>query len=377
MAQGPNSRRILFIITGNDPVGGAMIHVTHLAHRFSTDSVFPRVTRVLIGSSSVHSQALLASFGVDFRVIPDLGRPIRPGADLRALGQLRAEIRDFAPDLVSTHSSKAGILGRLAAHYEGVPAFFTAHGWAFTDGVSALQRFLYRNIERFFQRYSQRILCVSEFDRQLALRAGFRSDLLKTVHNGVPQEAGEPEPEVVEKFRAIPDRGFVRAAMVARLSAQKDHDLLFRALVRVPRLEVFLFGEGELLDQLRTLASTLGIQDRVHFMGYTRFVRWFLRSMDLFVLISHYEGFPRTTIEAMGQGLPVVVSRVGGSAEAFEEAISGLGVDRGDEEGVVRALTSLADDENLRRSLGAAALQRYQEFFTLDALVRRTLEEYP
>lgn len=373
--------RILYIITGNDPVGGAMIHVTHLAQAIARQSGF--TTRVLLGPDSAHAQELLSSYAVDFRVVPDLVRSIRPLRDIAAVAALRREIRDFAPDLVSTHSSKAGIAGRLAARLERVRVIFTAHGWAFTDGVSPGARAVYRTIEKFFQRFADRIICVSNFDRKIALQAGFRPERLVTVHNGVPSEVVEPpadEPARIAfqaaRARLVDEPGVVNVAMVARLSGQKDHKLLFRAAAAFEKMHVYLIGNGDLEGDLRNLARELGIERRVHFLGYSRYIAWLLRQMDMFCLVSNYEGFPRTTIEAMAQGLPVIVSDVGGATEAFEEGVSGFAVGRGNLEKLVEVLGVLVSDGERRRSMGAAARERYRKLFTLDALVKNTLEVY-
>jgi glycosyltransferase involved in cell wall biosynthesis len=371
--------RILYIITANDPVGGAMVHVTHMAHRVGSDGTAGHAegeghrTRVIVGRNSSQSQSLLRSYDVEYEVVESLMRPISPLVDLRAVRDLRRSIRRFRPDLVSTHSTKAGLVGRLAARLEGVPVLFTAHGWAFTEG--APRRRIYRTVERVLQRLTNRIICVSDYDRQLAVRSGFDPNRLVTIHNGMPDLVEEPDEEERAPIEALPDAR-TRAVMVARFSRQKDHALLLQAASDIPDLDLVFLGQGELEGEIRTLAEDLGMGGRVHFLGYSRYVPWILSKMDLFCLISNYEGFPRSTIEAMARGLPVVVSDVGGAAEAVEDGVNGFVIPRGDI-GLLRArLKDLIREPDLRRSMGEASSVRYRESYTLDALVARTLALY-
>src|SRR5690606_16927932 len=133
--------------------------------------------------------------------------------DCLALTEIRRHLISLRPDLVSTHSSKAGWLGRLVSRLLKIPVIFTAHGWAFTDGVPGFEQRVYVNAERLTAPLADKIITVSEFDRQLALkyRVG-RPESIVTVHNGMP----DIEPE----FYAVPDKSPPRIMMVARFEPQ-------------------------------------------------------------------------------------------------------------------------------------------------------------
>lgn len=131
--------RIAYVITRADVVGGAQVHVRDLAAAMQNAG---HEATVLAGAPGPLAQQLAAR-GVAFRDVPALVRPIAPLRDVAALRQLRARLRELRPNLVSTHSSKAGWLGRLAARSLGIPVLFTAHGWAFTTGVPAGARRFY------------------------------------------------------------------------------------------------------------------------------------------------------------------------------------------------------------------------------------------
>src|SRR4029078_11217457 len=127
------------------------------------------------------------------------------------------------PDLITTHSSKDGVVGRVAARRAGVPAMFTAHGWAFTGGGSQPKRTIYRLIERAMERFADRIVCVSDYDRQLAIDAGMSPAKVVTIHNALNH--------IGPSLCARPDEGSpLHLVKIARFAEPKDHETLFRAL---------------------------------------------------------------------------------------------------------------------------------------------------
>ncbi len=282
---------------------------------------------------------------------------------------LRAAIRAFRPDLISTHSSKAGWLGRLAGKATGIPCLFTAHGWAFTHGVPEPQRTVYRVLERATAPLATRIVCVSEHDRRIGIAAGMTKDRLVTIHNGMP--------DIPPNLRATPGAGGpVRIAMVARMDRQKDHGTLLRAIHGIAGVQLDLIGDGPSEASIRTLAQEIGVIDRVRFLGERKDVAEVLARAQVFALISHWEGFPRSTLEAMRAGLPVVVSDAGGAAEAVEEGVTGHVVPRGDVTTVRDRLASLVGNAPLRQEMGAAGRRRYEAMFTFDHMFQRTLGVY-
>ncbi len=357
--------RIAFIITRSDTIGGAQIHVRDLARRLGEDGHEPLV---ITGEAGPYTEALTAS-GIRSLVCPELRREIRPAQDARALAALRGGIRAFKPDLISTHSSKAGWLGRLAAKATGTPSLFTAHGWAFTHGVPEPRQTVYRVLERAAAPLAVKIVCVSEHDRLIATAAGMAPERLMTIHNGMP--------DVPASLRATPDAGDpVRIVMVARMDRQKDHATLIRAIRGIDGVHLDLIGEGPGEASVRALAREVGVANRVHFLGQRHDVAEVLAKAHLFALISHWEGFPRSTLEAMRAGLPVVVSDVGGAAEAVEEGVTGYVVPRGDVAAVRERLATLVDRAARRREMGALGRRRFEAAFTFDHMFERTVALY-
>lgn len=357
--------RIAFIITRTDTVGGAQIHVRDLATRLVKEG---HEVLVITGEAGPYTD-VLATAGVRTLACSALGREIRPIQDARAFATLRTVIRAFRPDLISAHSSKAGWLGRLAGKATGIPCLFTAHGWAFTHGVPEPRRSVYRVLERAAAPLAARIVCVSEHDRRIGVGAGMAPDRLVTIHNGMP--------DISPTERATPGAsGPVRIVMVARMDRQKDHTTLLRALGGIAGAELDLVGDGPDAATVRALAKEVGVSDRVRFLGERSDVAKVLARAHVFALISHWEGFPRSTLEAMRAGLPVVVSDVGGAAEAVEDDITGYVVPRGDVAAVQARLAALIGDGARRERMGAAGRRRYEAAFTFDRMFERTLAVY-
>jgi glycosyltransferase involved in cell wall biosynthesis len=359
--------RIAYIITRADPIGGAQIHVRDLAAAVRRQG--HSATVITSGTGPFIDE--LRAQDTPTVVLRHLSVPIRPVRDFRALREIRAVLAELRPDLLAAHSSKAGTLGRLAGRSLQIPVVFTVHGWAFTPGIPVLQAAMYRRIERLVGPFASRIITVSEFDRRLALDAGIADEeRVVTVHNGMA--------DVAPALRADPARTPVRFVMVARFGAQKDHPTLLRALagLREHRWELDLIGEGPLMGQTRSLATTLGIGERVRFLGQRMDVDQVLARAQAGLLVSNWEGFPLSILEAMRAGLPVVASAVGGVEESVRDGETGYLVPRGDVTVLRERIGRLLASAELRNRLGANARTRYEQQFTLAHCVAGTLAVY-
>lgn len=359
---------VLFIITRSDAIGGAHIHVRDMAAALRGIGVDARVA---VGGDGPYLERL-AERGIPVERLAHLVRPIQPLADLRGLSELRSLLRARRPTLVSVHSSKAGLLARMACRSVGVPVVFTAHGWSFTDGVGARTAQLYRQVERFAGRLADRIITVSHFDQRIAELAGVGdARRLRTVHNGMPTLTAAPA-------AARPKSGPVRLVMTARLDEQKDHRTLLAALgqLRDADWQLDLIGEGPSLPALQQQAHVLRISERIRFLGLRNDVAGLLGAADLFLLISHWEGFPRSILEAMRAGLPVVATDVAGVSESVREGVNGVLVARHDADDLARKLRPLLADASLRRAMGEAGRQRFLAEFTFERMFQQTLAVY-
>jgi glycosyltransferase involved in cell wall biosynthesis len=359
--------KIVYIVTRANPIGGAQVHVRDLALALLQRGHQPVV---VTSGNGAYTDGLRAA-GVETITLDSLRMPIHPIQDVRALRELRGLLKTLRPDLVSTHSAKAGFLGRLAARSLGLPVIFTAHGWAFTTGVPAPQALMYRWFERLAAPLALKIITVSDFDRELAIARGIATrDKLVTIHNGMP--------DIAPALRADPSRSPVRLVMIARFEPQKDHATLLEALAGLKHKawHLDLIGDGPLLPQARELTQRLGLADRIQFWGQRLDVAARLAEAQVALLITKWEGFPRSILEAMRAGLPVIASAVGGVAESVLDGETGWTVAREDIAGVRERLMQLLADPELRCRMGWRARERYEREFMLARTVSRTLAVY-
>ncbi|MBV2209758.1 MAG: glycosyltransferase family 4 protein [Thermomonas sp.] len=307
--------------------------------------------------------------GVSVTIIPDLVHPIRLAQDSRACRQIKQWLLREQPSLLHVHSSKAGLLGRIAARIIAVPSVFTAHGWAFTSGATMTRKLMTVPSEWLAARTGGDIICVSQYDRQLARRYAITSDTrLHVVWNGIgdtPERAlltSNPEPVIT---------------MVARFAAQKDHATLLRAIAMMGDVpcRLRLVGDGPLLSEAKALVFDLAIENQVEFMGSRTDVTTLLAHSDVFVLASHFEGLPISILEAMRAGLPVVASNVGGVSELVNEE-TGILVGQGDTAALAEALKRLLGNPALLSSMGAKGRERYEKDFRASTMIEKTLNVY-
>ncbi len=355
--------KILYLITRAD-LGGAQVHLVDLI-----EGLRGKVEPVLGVGEEGYLTGVAKRMGVEHHVMPELVHPIRPLKDARALRRIVQLIGKTRPNLIHAHTSKAGVLGRLAAGLAGVPAVFTAHTWAFAEGTSLKWRAFGIPSERLAARFSARIINVSAANRGLALqnRIGDEGKHL-TIYNGVPDTA----------LRAKPGEGDPpRFIMVARFVPQKAQGALLRAVAQLDRpLRLTFVGDGPLRAGLEQEARRLGIQERVEFLGERRDIPELLSQSHVFLLATNWEGFPLSILEAMRAGLPVVSTDAGGVREAIVPGETGFVLPNNDPSTWCACLQSLLDSPALRQRLGDAARSRYESLFTLSGMARQTLAVY-
>jgi len=357
------SMKILQIITRLDSIGGAQRHVAELC--MAAVEQGHEVHLAYGGECALAAEEL---GGVIQHPLSDLVRPIAPWKDTMALLSLRKLIADLQPDLVATHSTKAGLLGRLAAWSKGVADVHTVHGWSVSLSGSRLKRFFYSQLEGRTHRLADGIICVSDYDKQHAEKLGLSSAKIRLIYNGRPDAPTTVAPH--------PVGGPIRIVSVGRLAWPKQPEQLLRFLVKESDVHLDIVGDGPHEEKTKTLAVELGVKNRVTFHGHVANIYPILDRGDIFALVSDWEGFPMSTLEAMSAGLPTVVSSVGGAPEAIEHGVTGYNIPRGDEESLHKYLSELVHDSEKRQAFGAAARQLFEEKFRLNTMVAETLEFY-
>lgn len=310
--------------------------------------------------------------GTEIEVVPALGRAVRPQKDLAALVYLVGWMRRWRPDIVHTHSSKAGLLGRLAARVAGVPVVIhSVHGWSFHDGMHRSVRRVVVAAERVAARSTTWLVVEATPDLYKGREAGIgRADQYRLIRNGIDVAAFTP-------LRRSDDRSTVRADLglagggpvigtVGRLAAQKDPITMIEAFAEtvaaVPEARFVWVGDGPLRAEAEALVRRRRLDDHWRFAGVRRDVARVLGALDAFALSSRWEGLPRTVVEAMAAGVPVVATAVDGLAEVIDPGVNGLLVPPGDSTAIARALVQTISDRDLARSLRAAAATTVEGF---------------
>ena len=358
--------RVLVLITLTE-TGGAQTYVAALlpALREGFD-----VTVAAYGSGWLAEQA--AAAGVRFVTLRHVQRPLSPGEDLRGLLELVRLIRRVRPDLVHANSSKAGVLGRLAAALTGVPVrLFTVHGWAF-KAHSGMAATAYLWADRAMRPLTTRTICVAE--SELAAGVGARTcraDATVVIRNGVRLDGPR------RRHPAVSDRPATVLA-VGRLREPKDFLTLVRATARLPpgSARVLIVGDGPDRAEIEREIARLGLRDAVVLLGERADVAELLAAADVFVLASRSEGMPMSVLEAMAAGLPVVASAVGGVPELVRDGETGTLVAPGDPDVLARALGALVAAPAERARLGAAARSRAEAEFGIEACRQAHIDLY-
>lgn len=366
--------RILRIIARMN-VGGPAWQVSVLA-RGLTHGRFE--TRLISGDVGTGEADFIKLREPDLPVIriPALGRSVRLGDDIRALLAIRRVIREYQPDIVHTHTAKAGLLGRLAAASCRVPIrVHTFHGHVLYGYFSGAVIRGVRVVERLLARGTTSLVAVGGRVRDELLEAGIgRASQYVVIPPGVTPNK-------------TPDRSSARTELglpldnpvilfVGRLTAIKRPDRLIEATTLVlknkPEVVLAIAGEGDLLEETRRLAEPLG--SSVRFLGWHQDVTLLYAAADCAVLTSDNEGMPVTLIEAAFAGVPAVTTDVGSAAEVVLNGVTGFVVEP-DANAVANGLIRLLDND-FRNTAGTAALDRATTLFNSERLITDHVKLY-
>lgn len=331
---------------------------------------------------------------VEARGIPHFAVPMTrrftPIADLRALIALARLMRRERFDVVHTHTPKAGLLGQLAARISGVPVVInTLHGFYFHEGSRPAARRFYVWMERIAAKCSDSILSQNEEDIATAIEERIApQELLKWLGNGIDIARFDRRRLSEEQLGALRDElGLGPEApvigFVGRLVEEKGILDLLEAAVRVaraiPEAQLLIVGpyDEEKPDAIRPdVAERYGLADRCRFLGMRHDMPELYALMDVLVLPSYREGFPRAPMEASAMGVPAVVTDIRGCREAVEDGVNGLLFPVGDAEALAQALIELLTDETRRRAMGVAGRAMAEERFDEQKVFARVLAEY-
>lgn len=310
-------------------------------------------------------------------------RQIRPLHDLRALRDIFKVIRTYRPDVLHSHTSKAGFLTRLAGSLAGVPCILhTIHELPQNSTPSPLKKGYYWLLERLAAHWCHHLITVSEVNRKQILREGIcPPEKLSLIPGGLPLERYQSLGTIAETRRqwGLPE-GVRVLGTAGRLEPVKGHfDLLqaFHTLARhQPDLHLMIMGTGPLKDQLEARIQALGLGAQVHLLGWVEDLIQAMAALDVFVLASHYEGLGVVLLEALALGLPVVSTRVGGTQDIIEHEVTGLFASSHQPQELAAAIQRLLDDPRLAQDLAQAGQSKVRRQYDCRQADQKILDLY-
>jgi glycosyltransferase involved in cell wall biosynthesis len=319
-------------------------------------------------------------------VIPELGRSISPWADLVAFWKLYRLIRSERFQIVHTHSSKAGVLGRLAAYLAGTPIIVhTLHSLVFHDYQPQSVNLGLRLIKRALAPITDHYISVSRLIAERALDAGIGSpEKFTTIYSGMELDwflAADYDGDRIRAELGVP-QGAPVVGKIARLFKLKGHDQLLDAVpavaARHPDVRFVLVGDGILQDHLRSRCEQLGVAQNVVFAGLVDRERIpeLLAAMDVLVHTSLREGLARVLPQALAMGRPCVAFELDGAPEVVVPGRTGYLVRPGDAAGLAAAINRLLDDPQLRERMGAEGRRLVDPAFREETMVAQIADVY-
>ncbi len=322
---------------------------------------------------------------VPVRYVPSLRRAIHPGRDWQAYRQIKQVLREFRPDVVHTHSAKAGILGRLAAWSLGVPAIVhTIHGAPFGSYDPWPRRTFYRACERLAARRCHALISVADAMTDLMVGAGVAPrERFTTIYSGMDVEpflkVGEHRDRVRRELGYEPQH--IVVGKIARLFELKGHEDVITAamyLDRDPNLRFLFVGDGLWRDKLQKQIDDAGMHDRFQFTGLVPPSRIpeLLGAMDLLVHASRREGLARALPQSLIAGKPIISYDIDGAREVCLDGETGFLVRSGYFKDLCEPLRILAGDAALRERMGQEGRRRFTDQFRHETMTRRIRQLY-
>ena len=339
---------------------------------------------LLVGEPEAREGSLLddaVAAGANLVHVPHLRRPLSPLADLQAFIWLFRYFRRQRPEIVATHTAKAGSLGRLAAAMAGVPIIVhTFHGHVLDGYFGRIRTSIFVGVERFLGRLTTQFIAISPEIASDLERLGIGHGKTVVIRLGLELDhLTVDKPGRLRSDLGVP-AGAPLVGIVGRLVPIKAHDLFLAAASLVakahPDAHFAIVGDGELWSTLHVAVARLGLADRVHFTGWRSDLSEVYSDLDIVVCCSRNEGTPVSLIEACAAGRCVIGTRVGGIADIIATGVNGLLVPSGDSGALATAIEDLIADPARRQIMGKTGRQMVLERHGSGRMVRELKEVY-
>lgn len=366
-------------ITGDSKFGGGGIVIMDIARAAAAEGYDVSVlTTDPVFREKLHGQ------GTPTVEIDVIRRPIRPVWDFLGMVRLWRYLRKERYDIVHTHTSKAGFVGRLAARLAGVRiVVHTVHGFAFHEQSGTAAKKVYIVLERLAGHACNLLVTVSEYHRAAAQQLGIgRPGRLIAIPNGIDPNRVAPtntRDEVRAELGLRPDE--IALMTIGRLADQKGIEFALEALSLMEpdlrqNIRLILAGVGPLADYLAGKAVELGVDSVVDFLGFRDDVGNLLAAGDIVLLPSLWEGLSITLLEAMAAEKPIVATTIPTNVEATRDGSCAVLVPAKDSVALARAISMVAADQQIREDLGRRAGEIFRESYSTDRMVTAYLNQY-
>ncbi len=391
-------KKILYLITQSE-LGGVQCYIFDLALNLGNEF------NIMVGFGEQGEAGELAKklkqANIAYYSIPHLQRAICPFKDFLALIKIIKLIKKVKPDIIHLNSSKISILGSLAfafirifvysrhSHYiRDIRIIYTVHGWVFNEPLPIWKKLFYQYAEKFTALFKDKIICVSEFDRQTALRKKITTNKkLITIHNGIKPINFYTKIEARQKlftpYPKIPIQEYINIIIgtIGNLYQTKGFTYLVKAInilitnYQLP-ITTVIIGEGKERKKLENLIKQNNLENNIILTGRIDKAAQLLPAFDIYVCSSVKEGLSYTIIEAMQAGLPIVATMVGGNPELIQDNKTGLLVQAKNPEQLARKIKQFIDNPELRKKLGEQAKIQAKKNFSLEKMIKETKKVY-
>jgi glycosyltransferase involved in cell wall biosynthesis len=353
-------------IVGESRFGGAARIILRLGQIAQDEGIKVDV----LTTDPIFQQAVI-QYGLGLVDLDVIRRDIRPVWDMGGLLRLVRFLRRERYQVVHTHTSKGGFVGRLAARLARVPVIVhTVHGFAFHEQSPASVRFFYSALERLASRWCDRIISVSEFHREWAIELGMCSGRrILAIPNGIAEAPRIRDVQAAEIRREMgAQEGDLVILSMARLAADKGLEYLIEAAAMLPRtgrpIRIVIAGDGPARARLEQFALGKAVTDRVSFLGFREDVGDLLAASDMIVLPSLREGLSIALLEAMAAGKPIIATSIGSQREVASHADMARLVPPADARALADSILSLAAQPELMARLATNARAVYESRYT-------------
>lgn len=366
-----NKKKIVHIAQAN---GGVEVYLKMFFKYMDTDAY---ENYLILSQQYIGSKNYFEKIGIKVYIV-DMQREISLKNDFKAMCNIYSILKKINPDIVYTHSSKAGGLGRIPAKIIGAINIYNPHGWAFDMNLSNKKRALFKYMEKFLGYFTDQVIAISQYEKDIAIKYNvLKEKKITVVENAIDLDNFNISYDSERIINELGwDKDSIIIGMIARISEQKSPhtfvDIAIKLSQQYPKCRFLMVGDGDQREEIENKIRENNLEFKFHITGWIDNPYQYLSVFDIALLTSKWEGFGMVIPEYMAAGKPVIASNVGGIANIIEDKKNGYIIDNLDVEQFVRKIQCIIEDENLKRSL----IQSGYETAVLKYDFRRNIKEH-